>query len=70
MMTFYALHVHRKDGGRRYHVMRGEVPKVGDTVPATLGGEKVGAKVSAVKDPARNLRDRGEIIIKVHADEI
>jgi hypothetical protein len=55
MRTFYALLVHRKDGGWRHRIMRGEVPNVGDTIPATLADEKVRAKVSAVKDPARNL---------------
>jgi hypothetical protein len=32
----YELHIHRK----QRHVMRGEVPKIGDTVSATLTGEK------------------------------
>jgi hypothetical protein len=52
--------------------MRGEVPKVGDIVFATLAGAKVSAKVSAkvggVTDPPRSLR--GQVIIEVHADEI
>jgi hypothetical protein len=53
--TFYALHVHRKDGSLQRHVMRGELPKVGDTFPATLAGEKVSAKVGTVIDPTRSL---------------
>jgi hypothetical protein len=48
--------------------MRGEVPKVGDIVFATLAGAKVSAKVGGVTDPPRSLR--GQVIIEVHADEI
>jgi len=71
MKTFYALHVHRKDGGSRRHIMQGELPKVGDTVPATLTGKKVSAKVGAVREPTRNLiRDHGATVIEVHADEV
>jgi len=53
MRTFYTLHVRRKDGSWCHHVMRGEVPKVGDIVFATLAGDKVGTKVDAVTDPPR-----------------
>jgi len=70
MRTFYALHVHRKDGSSRRHIMQAELPKVGDTVPATLGGKKVSAKVGAVNDPERDLKDRGRVVIEVDADEI
>jgi hypothetical protein len=70
MRTFYELHVHRKDGSSHWHIMKGELPKVGDTVPATLGGEKVSAKVGMVRDPARNLRDRGQAGVEVDADEV
>jgi hypothetical protein len=70
MKTFYALHVRRKDGSWRHNIMRGAVPKVGDTLPATLAGEKVSAKVGAVTDPTLRLRKRGEVIIEVHADEV
>ena len=69
MRTFYALHVNRKDGSWRRHIMRGEVPKVGDTVDAPLGGKKVSAKVGVVNDPARD-GGRGEVIIEVHGDEV
>jgi hypothetical protein len=52
-------------------IMRGEVPKVGDTIPAMLADEKVSAKVNAVKHPVHNLlRNPGTIIIEVHADEV
>jgi hypothetical protein len=57
MKTFYTLHVRRKDGSWRHHIMRGVVPKVG-------------AKVGAVTDPTLRLRKRGEVIIDVHADEV
>ena len=67
MRTFYTLHVHCKDGSWRHHVMQGEVPKVGDTVFATLAGDKVSTKVGAVTAPPRSLR--GEFIIEVHAEE-
>jgi len=70
MRTFYALHVHRKDGSWRHHIMRGEVPKVGDTVPATLAGEKVSPKVGVVNDLERDVRDRSRVIIEVDADEV
>jgi hypothetical protein len=70
MMTFYALHVHRKDGTWRRHIMRGEVPNVGDTVRANLAGERVSTKVGVVNDPARNLRDHGRVVIEVHANEV
>jgi hypothetical protein len=70
MKTFYALHVRRKDGSWRHHIMRGEVPRVGDTVPATLAGEKVSTKVGVVTDPTLRLRKRGEVITDVHADEV
>jgi hypothetical protein len=50
--------------------MRGEVPRVGDTVPATLAGEKVSTKVGVVTDPTLRLRKRGEVITDVHADEV
>jgi hypothetical protein len=65
--TFYTLHVRRKDGSLRHHVMRGEVPKVGDTVFATLTDDKVSAKVGAVADLPRSLRDK--VIVEVHANE-
>jgi hypothetical protein len=68
--SFYEMHLHRKDGSSRRHVMRGELPKVGDTVPATLGGKKVSAKVGLVTDPARTLRDRGQALVEVDADEV
>ena len=70
MRTFYALHVHRKDGSLRRHVMRGELPKVGDTIPATLARENISAKVGTVTDPSRNLRDRGQVVVEVDADEV
>jgi len=72
MRTFYELHLHRKDGSSRRHIMQGELPKVGDTVPATLAGTKVSAKVGAVTDPTRNPRrdDRGQAVVEVHADEV
>jgi hypothetical protein len=70
MRTFYALHVLRKDGSSRCHIMQGELPKVGDTIPATLAGQKVSAKVGTVKDPAHNLRDRGQSVFEVDADEV
>ena len=50
--------------------MRGEVPKVGDTGPATLAGEKVSAKVGVVNDPEHNVTDRSRVIIEVDADEV
>ena len=70
MRTFYALHVRRKDGSSRRHVMRGELPKVGDTVPATLAGKKISAKVGVVSDPERDLKVRGRVVIEVDADEV
>jgi hypothetical protein len=71
MRTFYALHVHRKDGSSRRHIMRDELPKVGDTVSATLVGEKVSAKVGTVTDPERNLlRGGGQIVFEVDANEV
>ena len=72
MRTFYELHLHRKDGSSRRHIMQGEVPKVGDTVPATLAGKKVSAKVGVVTDPMLNWRreDRGQGVVEVHADEV
>jgi hypothetical protein len=71
MRTFYTLHVRRKDGSWRHHVMRGEVPKIGDTVFATLAGDKVSTKVGAVTDPPRNTRQNHprRRIIEVHAEE-
>ena len=70
MRTFYALHVHRKDGSWQRHVMRGEVPNIGDTVPATLAGKKVSAEVGVVNDPDRDLKDRGRVIIEIDAEEV
>jgi len=70
MRSFYELHVHRKDGSSRRHVMRGELPKVGDTVPATLAGEKISAKVETVTDPTHTLTDRGQALVEVDADEV
>jgi hypothetical protein len=70
MRTFYALHVHRKDGSWRCHMMQGELPKVGDTVPATLSGEVVKAKVDRVSDPTLFGEERGEVTVKVHANEV
>jgi hypothetical protein len=69
MRMFYALHVHRKDGSSCRHIMQGELPKIGDTVPATLAGEKVSAKVGTVTDPARTLRGIGQAVVEVEADE-
>jgi hypothetical protein len=68
--AFYTLHVHRKDGSSQRHVMKGELPTVGDTVPATLAGKKVSAKVGVVTDPTPDLRHHGGVGIEVHADEI
>jgi hypothetical protein len=68
MVAFYTLHVHRKDDSRQRHIMQGELPKVGDTVPATLAGERVSAKVGAVTDPTRYLRRHGGLGIEVHAE--
>ena len=69
--TFYTLHVHRKDGSWQNHVMQGEVPEVGDTVFATLAGNKVGAKVGAVTDlpPSLSPSLRDKVIIEVQAEE-
>jgi len=50
--------------------MRGEVPNIGDTVPATLAGKKVSAKVGVVNDPDRDLKDRGRVIIEIDAEEV
>jgi hypothetical protein len=50
--------------------MQGEVPKVGDIVPATLSGELVKAKVDRVSDPTPFGEERGEVTVKVHAEEI
>jgi hypothetical protein len=71
MKTFYTLHVHRRDGSQQNHVMQGQVPKVGDTVFATLAGNKVSAKVGAVTDMPRSIprRLRDKVIIEVHAKE-
>jgi hypothetical protein len=44
--------------------MRGELPKVGDTIPVLLPGENIMAKVDAVAE------ERGEAAIKVMADQI
>jgi len=68
--TFYALHVHRKDGGLRRHLMSGVLAKVGDAVAATLAGKTVSTKVGAVNDLVHNPRVRGHVIIEVHADEV
>jgi len=70
MRTFYELHLHRKDGSSRRHIMQGELPKVGDTVPATLADKTVSTKVGAVNDLAHNPRVRGHVMIEVHADEV
>ena len=70
MRTFYELHVHRKDGSLRRHIMRGELPKVGDTVPATLANKMVSTKVGAVNDLVHNPKVRGLVVIEVHADEV
>ena len=64
MKTFYTLHVHRKDGSWHRHLMRGELPKVGDTIPVLLPGENIMAKVDAVAE------ERGEAAIKVMADQV
>jgi hypothetical protein len=64
MKTFYTLHVHRKDGSWHRHVMQGELPKVGDTIPVLLPGENIMAKVDAVAE------ERGEAAIKVMADQV
>lgn len=53
----------KKDGSSRRHIMQGDLPKVGDTVPATFAGEKVSAKVGVVNDPDLNLRDRGRVVV-------
>jgi hypothetical protein len=50
--------------------MQGELPKVGDTVPATLANKTVSAKVGAVNDLAHNPKVRGHMFIEVHADEV
>jgi hypothetical protein len=63
MRTFYTLHVHRKDGSWHCHLMRGELPKVGDTIPVLLPGENIMAKVGAVAEEC------GEPTIKVMADK-
>jgi len=49
--------------------MAGELPKVGDTVPATLPGEEVKAKVDRVTEP-RLLDESSEVAVKVQADEV
>src|SRR5262249_25823892 len=61
-----------QDASSRRHIMQGELPKVGDTVPATIAGKKVGAKVGAVTDPMVNWRreDRGQGVVEVQADEV
>ena len=69
MRTFYALNVHRKDGSWHRHLMAGELPEVGDTVPATLSGEEVKAKVDRVTEP-RLLDESSEVAVKVQADEV
>jgi hypothetical protein len=51
-------------------MMQGELPKVGDTVPATLSGEVVKAKVDRVSDPTLFGEERGEVTVKVHANEV
>ena len=49
--------------------MQGELPKAGDTVPATLPGEEVKAKVDRVTEPTF-LDETSEVAVKVHADEV
>jgi hypothetical protein len=70
MRTFYALQVHRKDGSWHRHIMRGELPKVGDTVPATLTGKEVKTKVEGVSDSTLLRKERGDFVIEVHAEEV
>jgi hypothetical protein len=70
MRTFYTLDVHRRDGSWHRHVMRGELPKAGDTVPAILSGQEVKAKVEGVGDPTLLGEERGEVVVKVAADEV
>jgi hypothetical protein len=61
---------HRKDGSLRRHIIQGELPKVGDAVPATLADKTVSTKVGAVNDLVHNPRVRGHVIIEVHAEEV
>ena len=49
--------------------MEGDLPKVGDTVPATLPGEEVKVKVDRVTEPTL-LDETSEVAVKVHADEV
>jgi len=49
--------------------MAGELPKVGDTVPAALAGEEVKAKVDRVTEPTL-LDESSEVALKVQADEV
>ena len=69
MRTFYALNVHRRDGSWHRHLMEGDLPKVGHTVPATLPGEEVKVKVDRVTEPTL-LDETSEVAVKVHADEV
>jgi hypothetical protein len=70
MRTFHRLHLHRKDGSWHRHLMRGELPKVGDTIPVLLPGANVMAKVDLVTRSSRTDDELGEFAVKVQADEV
>lgn len=42
--------------------MRGELPKVGDTVPAMLTGGEVKAKVEGVRESTLLRKERGDFV--------
>ncbi|MGC2079164.1 MAG: hypothetical protein WA728_24690 [Xanthobacteraceae bacterium] len=67
----YELHVHRKDGGWQRHLMRGELPKPGDTVPAILSREEaVMAKVAGLSELTLVDEEHSIVAAKVDADEV
>ena len=71
MRTFYSLHVHRKDGSWHRHLMRGELPKPGDTVAAMLSRqEAVMAKVARLNEATLLDEERSIVAVKVDADEV
>jgi hypothetical protein len=71
MRTFYALNVHRKDGSWHRHLMRGELPKPGDTVPAILSREEaVMAKVAGLSELTLVDEEHSIVAAKVDADEV
>ena len=71
MRTFYALHLHRKDGSWHRHLMRGELPKPGDTVPAIFSREEaVMAKVARLSEPTLLDVECSVVAFKVDADEV